>query len=557
MHKLKLNIIKVRFNFALLVFTILLNFSLILLNFTTSDQGTILLFARHYKEDWFSLTIPQVGGGLDLRTSPPLVPHIIALFSFVFQLESSYDILLFLFLLIFPFYFIKFCYTLIDLKDTKTFWLSYLLVSSSLGLLRLIFTHGQLETLVALAFGFISLDYFTKGLKNSKIKYFIFASIALSLTAFSHIMGTIITIFVYFFVIAFNYKKFIPNLKKTIIFCLISFVLVSLGILPLIQKVFFQTAIPLKEIPHNSRYPLLSGNFYMWFFTIFGLSLVGFLVPMLPLKLEYSKKLTIIIIIAFFFFLIGSGRQTPVDKLIFGNFEYWLIYDPFYFASSIFLLVTLAFGICYISKIFSQWKNIFLTIVLVMYVFLNISELFIAHTINFLVPINFQNTVRENETEYVLNFLNKNISKDFRYQTFGYRNPVTDLELFTNVSTLDTHYFTGRSIDFIRNSGLAEIDSVSNYNFLNEFIAKSAENSVKYVITFNSFYHNFMSTKSWTMIENKTFGTQNVIIWLNPSNVKPIEIPKEKIGLANYLWGIIPLLTLIIFLIGALYAKKK
>jgi hypothetical protein len=117
------------------------------------------------------------------------------------------------------------------------------------------------------------------------------------------------------------------------------------------------------------------------------------------------------------------------------------------------------------------------------------------------------------------------------------------------MSTLDTEYFSGRRMDWLRNSGMEVIDQVKDENSLNTFFAHASNNSVKYIITFSDFYHDYLKERGWNILENKTFNEYKVIIWSNPEPAIEVQNEKENITIFNYLWGILPLLTLVSFIL--------
>lgn len=540
----------------ILLFSVAFAIFLISMNFSTFDASFHTSLSENYKTFWFTLTDIKQAGGLDLSSYPPLTHQIVALLLFVFPLEISYSVVLLTFWMILSYFSSKFLLTYLEIKYDY-FWLIYLFIFFSLGILKTIFVFGQLTTIVGLGFGSISLYYFNLASRQNSTKNFLFSSLTLALTAFSHLLSFILITIFYIFLIIFEWKLILKARKKFFFFSILTFAILSLVFSNLISQFLFDTLIPLKEISHDSRYPLLPENINAWFYTTYGITFLAILIfPFINiLKIKNKKKYFFIYLISIFFLLIGLGRTTFLPKLLFNNFEYWLTYDRFSLMASIIFAFLLVITIYESLKFHFKEKLIFkfFLIFIGFYLIFNISELFLIHEGFFHALINYKNTLRQNETEYVLNFLNKSVSINYRYQTFGFGRPIGDIYLYTNMPTLDTNYYTGRTINWLRNSGIEEIDQVNDQNFLNMFMNHTNEYSVKYIITFTPYYHNFMSIQKWTIIENKSFDHSNVIIWENPNHINPIKPIQEKITIVNYLWGIIPIATFLIFIFTIIY----
>jgi hypothetical protein len=272
----------------------------------------------------------------------------------------------------------------------------------------------------------------------------------------------------------------------------------------------------------------------------------------LPLFLILSKtkgwkRFLELYLIAIILFLLGLGRVTPLTKIFLG-LEYWLTYERFSLVSSI--ILTSFFALFIPTEVsFKKRKLNFIPIIfLILFVGINLEWLYHSHTLFFGNPVRTQDNKRQEITSYVLSFLN-NVSLKYRYQTLGYGRPIGEIYLYSKLPTLDTDYFTGRTIDWIRNSGVEEIDQAKDKNFLDTFMNYTDEYFVKYILTFNDFYHQYIKLYGWKLLETRSFDGKSVMIWENPNKIKEIPLKKEEIGVFNYVWGILPLTTLFAFVI--------
>lgn len=536
----------------ILVLAISLIFStfFISINFETFDYFTHIFFAQHYRENWFSLVDYKLGGGLDLSTYPPLTHQLIALLSFILPFSVSYYSILLIFWVLLSFFSAKFLLDYLEVKNMS--WLAYILIFCSTGIIITIFVFGQITTIVGLAFGFISLYWFNQFLGKGRSIDMILSSLSLVLCAFSHHLSFLLISVFYFLIFLFEWRRIFKKSRHFILFFILSTLLISTIYYTPIQKGFEGSLIPTREIPHWSREPFATPlNFHRWLL-MYGTSIFMLFFPLLMIILKNGnrKQQLKLYFIALTFLLLGLGRTTPISTIFF-SLEYWLTYERFSLMASIILTVFFVFFIPsdYVAN-FSNKKikvNIFLIIFLAFYVFINIQALFRSHSLFFANPTKHPDTDRQEITAYVLNFLNY-ASPNYRYQTFGYGRPIGELYTQTNIPTLDADYFTGRTIDWIKNSGIDEIDQADDKSFLDKFLNHTQEYSVKYIITFTDFYHQYMRSHNWKILETKKFNGREIIIWENPNELMQVSKQEEKISLPNYLWGIVPLLIFFIFL---------
>ena len=525
-------------------------FSLSLQHFTTFDSYFHMQVAKHYKENWFSTLLQKVGM-VDLSTYPPLAHQILALIPL--QIEISYSLLTIFFTILLSFYSAKFI--LSYLKISKNFWIIYFFVLTTPTLLITIYTFGQYTTVIGLTFSFISLYYFSEFLNKKQKAYLFLASLSFILTAYSHLLSFLILSIFYALIFLLNFKIAIKNLKLIFVHFFFSIVLIASIYYPIFTKQIVQ-----KEIWHWSRYPLENELNVQRFKNFYGFSFpISLLLPfmILNLKRKQRKKILEIYIITLVFLILGLGTTTPFTK-IFGEFSHWLTYERFLLIASILFSLMFAASLPQIEIRFKKWKFPISTIlILSIWIAASINLLLETHSIFFQDPIKtYDKNIRQQYTQFALNFLN-NVSKNYRYQTFGYGRPIGEIYFYSKLPTLDTDYFTGRKIEWIRESGIDEIDQVGDEKFLDVFLSRATNYSIKYIITFSDFYSDHLQSKGWKVISQESFGSKKVIIWENPENVNEIRFEKEKYGLINYLRGILPLTLLSIFIFAIIKFQIK
>jgi len=537
-------------HFFILIFTFIIGGYLLTLNFSQIDRDYHTFFAKHYRNNWFSLYDSQLGGGIYLGNYPPLTHQIIAFFSYLLPLNVSYLIVILMFWVLLTFYSIKFFLNYIDEKETYV-WPMFLFSFFSLGMFREILVYSWITITAGLAFAFISLHYFILFIKNKNVNklYFIFPAI---LALFTHPYSFVFLLGIYYLIIIFDYKNIT---KKTKLRFIILLFLVGIITYNLIFYFLGDVLNYWIELNHPSRNPLLPDYIYDWFYTNFGLSLLMIILsPLLFIFYKSLRKISKIYFIALLFLIIGLGRTTPLSKILFDGLEKWLTFDPFLFLSSIFLSSLLGFFVIKLTYFHFKSARTIIIVLFVLFIFYLVYD--ISEALN-LDPLPLHNDTKLIESRnFVLKFLNSKQS-NYAYQTFGYPSSIGGIYLNTNMHTTDSDYFSfNRSLDFIRGTNVKTINKVSNTTFLLTFFNNTAKYSVKYVITYNDFYANITKGQNWKIIENKTFNNLNVIIWENPNKIEPLKPTQERITLFNYLWGIAPLSTLFIFIFMLAYDKR-
>lgn len=537
----------------LLLFSLIFGIFLLSMEFTSYDRPNHLHFASHYVEEPLSLIDHETGGGLDMSTYPPLFYQLIAFISRFIPLSLALDLVTLVFWITLSFFSAKFIVEYLNLGDGH-FYLAYIFVFSSVGILKTLSVYSQVTTIAGLAFAFISLYYFWQLIsnENSKKKNSAFFALALSLTAFTHHFSFLMVVPMLILFSVLNYEKAFTrqNLKKAGISLLLAFVIILVGLMPMVQS-FVESTVPEGEIPHDSRKSFFQWSQRernMWFYSTYGLSLLMLASPGLVrfVKLSHKWRFDKVYLLAIFFFLLGLGGSTQLPKLIYPGIEHWLTFDRFSLVSSILftsILGVITYGL--LKKLNNQRiKYGLLVSVVAGFLVLNLFWL------QFSEELYFGEVDREESDELkklVLDYLEENASRDYRYQTFGYDPTSSEIYSRTNVPTLETTYYSGRTIPWLRDSGEEEINHFSQDMF-KVFMKKADNYSVKHIIAFTPRYHKLMEDYDWDLIRNESTADSQVKIWKNPRELEKVDYSEEK-GFVNYLWGTIPPLMFVVFLV--------
>ncbi len=538
-----------RFPIYILIASILVLLFLFSRGFYTFDFYIHSRIAEHYKQMWFS-TFDQKVGMTELTTYPPIAHQLLAILYLFLPINIGYTLLMGTSLVLFAYFLSKFSVEYLELGG-KHFWLIYIILITSPGILMTVFVFGQITSMVGFAFGAMSIYYLSKFVDNEKSKYLLLSELALVLTAFSNVISFIVISIIYVILAISEHKALLNRLGDVIKLSIFPLLLLMSIYYPFIQNFMSESLIPSKEIIHFSRYPFaLEINIERWY-SMYGFSL---LMVRLPLFLcvspqKHTRKFITLYFIAACLLLIGLGRTTPATKVFLG-FEYWLTYERFAVFSAALFWIFFVYFIPNIPKLEILYRNKKFEIVKILIILIivasNINDLYNSHSLFLMVPVGHYDQNRAEITEYALSFLDE--SKGYyRYQTFGYGRAIGEIYLYSRLPTLDSDYYTGRTIDWIRDSGYSEIDQITNMTFLDTFIEHADEYSIKYILTFDEYHENYMKTSDWKLLNRANFSTKAVTIWENPDSVSEVAHVEEEFKSINYIRGVIPMFALLIF----------
>lgn len=542
----------------------LIGFALVLylllnIGFTTFDAYTHLYFSKHYRESWFSTMDYHTGGGIDLSTYPPLTYHLITLLSYTTSIEIASAIVVILSYLAIASFVTEFVHGYTKTKSPIK-WLTFGFVFFSAGLMNTVFVFGQLTTLVGLAFGFGAIMWLNRYLteeedKERRTKHLILFSLSLVLCSYSHNVSFMMIGLFVFMIGLMNLKRVISRWKTLLPTGLLILVMVMPIYYPLFSKTLGSQLVPKEEIPHWSRTPLSNSlNIERWL-SMYSITLFMLVLPIVLYLTDADvldrKSCFKLYLIAVMFLVFGLGRETPLTRA-FGPLEHWLTFERFSLVASIMFSALMSLFVPNVSslsiKIGNTSLNLLLIAFLTLFAFFSVDNLVSSHIMFFSEPVGNPMRDRATITDFTLQYMRQLVPK-YRYQTFGYGRPIAELYYQAPLPTLDTDYFTGRQIDWIRESGTDEIDQTRNKEFFQEFLDRSYEHSVKYIFTYDDYYHKLIPEPEWQNVWTETFEGTTVKVWTSQKDVPYIEVPEEKMTLFHLIWGLLPVAVLTVFII--------
>ena len=500
------------------------------------DAYVHIFFGDHYAKDWWSLWDARWYTGFLVSSYPPLVHQLIGLFSRLIGLDAAFALILWVTLTLYP---------LAVYAFSRVFAGKIISEYASLGAAFLpsiyLSAHifGQLPflfgTLLAL-FGAASLARYLKdgGALN--------LALTLALTTTTMAAHHAVLLLQPFLLIAVTLTHIrlskspttFPTLRTTqhatllriLLFCLVASLLSLLVIWPFWD--WGRAQAIQAPIDHLSRHNFLTDPFAI---VLFFLPMYGPLALFIPFAFTRNRRLIGLTLSFFLLFLLGLGGTTPLPRLFFGKGWEWLTYDRFAMWASIALLPSFGIAVVKLRRKFQPVK---------IFGALAVASLIVGFVTAFL-PLQPGKV----DMAQVVDFLDRDGRARYRYLTFGFGDQLALLSTLTTATTLDGSYHTARTLPELRQSGLAQIDTafwnVKGLSALDPILQASGRYGVRWGFVNVPQYIPVLERNGWVKVGTLKGGVQ---VWENPDAVLPKPTQPPDNPLADFSWGVLPLLAL-------------
>lgn len=530
------------------------------------DAYNHMFFADHYRLGWWTLWEPRWYTGFSITSYPPLVHQIIGLLAHLIGLDAAFALVLWIMLALYP---------LAAYVFSRIFSGAAVAGYAALGAAVLpsiyLAAHnfGQLPTLVATLFALFGLATLADFLRHGNI-----LSGALALALFAVVMAAhhatllfmpwaVAGIFLHLFL---NDKTNRPALVgRLAIFTPLAAVVGLVVIWPFWAWGLGQgIQVP---IDHPTRHNFLTDSFAV---IAFFLPIYGPFMPVIPFIFWKSLQRRFAGPgLAFAgLFVLGLGGTTPLPRWLFGAGWEWLTYDRFAFWASLLLLPFFGTAILLLRRWLPNYLGFHLDLRLDLSktsqsawlktlkaawpgprrwaapLFLAFASL-VAATIG-LLPSWMPFEPRKIDMQPIVAFLAEDDHAQWRYLTFGFGDQMALLSTLTTATTIDGSYHTARSLPELRESGIAQIDTVywtvKGLPALDPILQESGEHGVRWGFLNVKEYIPVLERNGWIKRSTLSNGIQ---LWENPAAILPDlrQHPTED-SLASFSWGIFPLFSL-------------
>ncbi len=536
----------------------------------TYDALIHLFFGNHYAQSWFEPWNYSWYTGFTVMGYPPLVHQCIGLLSFVGGLKFG----LFTVAIIGIILFITgvFRFSLLITGNRNVAGYAALLSVFSSSFIETLHIFGQLPSIIGISILMHALPEIYLWIKTGIKKYYFTSVSLIAVTVCSHhvtpLFGMIFFIFPLIGMTVIDaarekvnsYKEvtlklfiqtLFPLLKRIIIFGATSVFLIVFCILPywINSKNNPITQVP---IPHGSRdnFIQVTSSGLMFFLIPWGILL--FLLPYIFYR-YYSKRYLFFGLSISLLFVLGTGGTTPIPLKILGanafniltldRFTLWAaIMSLPMFGEFVYRLLEGDLRINFQERFGSVYYKIISGLLAGSFLFVAI----VTITLGYFRPFQPQKI----NTLPIINFLNQDQHDQWRYLPLGFGDQMATLSYQTNALTVDGNYhsarrlpeLTSRAVERLENSKFRGLEGIGS---LQQFLTVPEKYNLKYVFSNDKFYDPILYFCGWhrlTQLEN------GIMVW-EKLNVPPLSKirPFEDVPLYQKLmWGIIPLLTVII-----------
>lgn len=537
---------------------------------STYDALIHLFFAEHYSNSWFEPWNYKWYTGFTVMGYPPLVHQSIALLSLIGGLKFG----MFSVAIIAVVLFItgSYRFSLLITANRKAAGYAAILATLSSSFIETLHIFGQLPSIIGISILLHTLPEIYLWIKTGKYKY-LFTSISLlAVTVTSHhvtpIFGMIFFIFPLIGMVIMDHSReqvnsikdvtfkvflnsFLKLFKRIVGFGGGSLLVIIFCILPywINSKVNPITQVP---IPHGSRDNFLEVTSSGLVFFLIPWGILLFFLPYIFYR-YFSKRYLFFGLSFTLLLILGTGGTTPLPKLLLGETAYNILtLDRFTLWGSI--MATPIFGEFIYRfvegdlkeklqhKLGAVYHRILGASLAVIFIF------FAAFTIT----LGYFRPMQPQKIKMlpILNFLSQDQHDSWRFLPLGFGDQTAWLSAQTKAMTVDGNYhsarrlpeLTTRAVERLENSKFRGIEGIGS---LQQFLTVPEKYNLKFVFSNDKFYDPILYFSGWQRVQQLENG---IMVW-EKLNVPPLSkiLPKDDVPTyLKLMWGIIPLLTVVI-----------
>ncbi|WP_346882631.1 hypothetical protein [uncultured Algibacter sp.] len=537
---------------------------------TTYDALIHLFFADHYANSWFEPWNYKWYTGFTVMSYPPLVHQSIALLSLVGGLKFGMFTVALIGIVLFITGVYRFS-LLITSNRTVAGYASVLAVFSS-SFVETLHVFGQLPSIIGISVLMHALPEIYLWLKTGKYWYLATSLSLIAVTVTSHhvtpIFGMVFFIFPLIGMVIMDASKdkvgrmkavtfkvflatFLTLFKRIIGFGILSLLIIVGCILPywINSKNNPITQVP---IPHGSRDSFLevTSSGLVFFLIPWGILLI--LLPYVFYR-YYTKRYLFFGLSITILFVLGTGGTTPIPRLLLGETAFNILtLDRFSLWASIMALPLLGeFAYRFVqgdlkTHIQSKFGAVYHRIVGGV-----LAGLFVFMTV-FTMSLGYFRPSQPQKIKMlpIVNFLNQDDHDKWRFLTLGFGDQMAWLSAQTNAMSVDGNYHSARRLPELTTRPIERLENskfkgVAGIGSLQQFLTTPEKYNLKYIFSNDKFYDPILYFCGWQRLRQLENG---IMVW-ERLNIPPVSsiLPKEDVAKwLKILWGVIPILTVII-----------
>lgn len=529
----------------------------------TYDAFVHMFFADHYSRDWFEPWDERWYTGFTITSYPPLVHQVIALLSPYIGLKAGFVV----WALLATVLFVRGVYVFSSIwVDRRSAGMAAIIAAFATSFVQALHIFGQLPSITGVAFLLNACYELYRWLRYGEKLRVLSALLLIAVTSTAHHVTTIFgTVFFIMPVIwTALYQRIcsesgtaeltLPVFLKHVIryiprLAAFGFMVILITATVIFPYWYWSRTDPITQvpIPHGSRDSFIEvlSSGLMFFLIPWGVFL--FILPFIFRQILRKERIILGLSVALLFIL-GTGGTTPIPRMILGETAFEILtLDRFTYWAT---LLILPFAGLFITSAMggSQTKSRSALKVIV-------PTLLIAGAI---ATIFFQRVIkiqpRKIEVEPIVNFLATDKHDDWRYLTLGFGDQMAWLSANTTALTVDGNYhsarrlpeLTSRSVERLENAKYLGNDGLKS---LQSFLTNPDKYHLKYIFSNDRFYDPSLYFYGWTRI---VLLENDIAVW-ERGDVPSLPTQRPKKTIPKYqrlMWGIIPLSTLLLCVIG-------
>ncbi len=537
---------------------------------TTYDALIHLFFADHYAQSWFEPWDYRWYTGFTVQAYPPLVHQSIALLSYIGGLKFG----LFSVAMVGILLFITGSYRfgLLITGNGKIAGYTALLAVFSSTFIETLHLFGQLPSIIGLSVLLHALPEIYAWVKTGKLRYLATSLSLIAVTVTSHhvtpIFGMVFFIFPLLGMVIMDaakdkvagYKQItfviFWNTFKRLFWRMVTFGFSSLTLIIVCILPYWinskNNPITQVPIPHGSRDNFLEVTSSGLVFFLIPWGILLFILPYLFYRF-FSKRYLFFGLSFSLLTLLGTGGTTPIPLKLLGETAFNILtLDRFTLWATIMALPIFGEFVYRMvqgdlkANLQQKYGAVYHRIIggciaggiLVMVIF--------TMSLNYFRPAQPQKI----NVLPIVNFLNQDQHDQWRYLPLGFGDQMAWLSAQTNAMTVDGNYhsarrlpeLTTRAIERLENSKFRGVEGIGS---LQQFLTIPEKYNLKYIFSNDKFYDPILYFCGWQRLQQLENG---IMVW-EKLNVPPLPkiIPKDDVSKTlKIMWGIIPLLTVIL-----------
>ena len=536
----------------------------------TYDALIHMFFGNHYANSWFEPWNYSWYTGFTVMGYPPLVHQTIGLLSYIGGLKFG----MFTVAIIGIILFITgvFRYTVLMTGNRTVAGYAAIVAILSSSFVETLHIFGQLPSIIGISVLMHALPEIYLYIKTGRWKYFFTATSLIAVTVCSHhvtpLFGMVFFISPLIGMVIMDasrekvnsYKEikfklffntFLSLFKRIVLFCGSAVFLIVFCILPywINSKANPITQVP---IPHGSRDNFLevTSSGLMFFLIPWGILL--FILPYIFYR-YYSKRYIFFGLSITLLTILGTGGTTPIPLKMLGETAFNILtLDRFTLWASIMSLPIFGEFVYRLVEgdLKTALQNKFGTVYHRVLGGLFAGS-FLLFTV-FTITLGYFRPLQPDKINFlpIVNFLNQDQHDQWRFLPLGFGDQMALLSTQTKAMTVDGNYhsarrlpeLTTRAVERLENSKFRGVEGIGS---LQQFLTVPEKYNLKYVFSNDKFYDPILYFCGWhrlTQLEN------GIMVW-EKLNVQPLSkiLPKEDVSVVlKLMWGIIPLLTVLI-----------